>query len=80
MVENTIDGLQGGDCHDTTVRIVVEGENQSIVDKVTMHTQDQAVRAMQAFDEEQHPDECEGSYASVAWDRVFETDEEGNDA
>ena len=40
-------------------------------EKVHMHVIDEAAKAMQAFDEEKHPDECDGQMFSVDWGSVF---------
>jgi len=68
MTQYETSGISNGDVE---VTIKTEGpENQA--EKVHMHGHEAIVRALQAFDEQKHPDECDGLPFSVAWDRVLE--------
>lgn len=62
---------------DITVDIHVDGDPEAIAEKVLMHAHDEAVRALQAFEKGQHPNECEGVGFSVAWDRVLDEGADG---
>lgn len=43
-------------------------------ERVHMHVIDEAAKAMQAMDQEQHPDECDGQMFTVNWDEVLDHD------
>lgn len=74
MVTHTQRGisLPGDDTHDCEANITVQCENEAIADKVLMHTKDELIRAMQACEELQHPDECDGGMMSINWEKVIE--------
>lgn len=71
-------GLPGDEAPDVTVDLVVEGEDEDVADKVLLHAKDAAVRALQAYHEGQHPEDCDGIPLTVDWDAVVEQ-MEGND-
>lgn len=71
--------LPGEDTHDVSVDITVRAQvNEDVADKVLIHAKDQIVRAMQAFEEGEHPNNCEGTMMHVSWDRVLEDAEDGD--
>jgi len=53
--------------------LTVEGPEDE-AEKVKIHAHDELVKAMQAFEESKHPDECDGLPFGVAWERVIEND------
>ena len=48
------------------------------VERVAVHAREQLVRSMQAERDHSHPEDCEGTAASVDWDAVLDTDTEGS--
>lgn len=55
------------------VSIDVEGADEDVVEKVAMHARDEAVRALQAFEEGKHPSECEGvPHVSLKWYHILD--------
>jgi hypothetical protein len=63
-------GIEVGDVQAT---IEVEGPEDD-AEKVKMHAHDELVKAMQAVDEQEHPDDCDGLMFGVNWDKVLEDD------
>jgi hypothetical protein len=74
--DNSIDAMakyktEGVNVGSVTASLTVKGPEDE-AEKVKMHAHDELVKAMQAFDEGKHPDECDGLPFSVAWERVIE--------
>jgi hypothetical protein len=71
--------LPGEDTHDVRVELTISSaDNEDIADKVMIHAKDEIVRAMQAFEEGEHPNNCDGTGIHVAWYRVLEDVEDGD--
>jgi hypothetical protein len=64
MTEYTNKGMTVGDVE---VSVTTEGPNDD-AEKVHMHVMDEAAKAMQAVDQDTHPDECEGQMFTVEWE------------
>jgi hypothetical protein len=71
----TFEGITTSD-GDVSADLSVAGTSD-YVELVAMHVKDQAVRAMQAVDEERPPAECDGIGVEIDWERAFA--EEGED-
>lgn len=78
MTKVSYDNLTATD-YDVYADLEVEGTREKIVETVAMHARDEAIRAMQAFEEGKPPYECEGSGISINWDKVLEDYEGGDD-
>jgi len=75
MTEHKVTGL-GRETDPVSVDIEVEGEHEDMVEKVFMHAKDEAVRAIQAYQNGELPEDCEGLGYSVKWESVTgDTDE-----
>ena len=64
--------LPDDDAPDVTMDIAVYGDDVEAVEKTLMHAKDQGIRAMQALNTGEHPDDCDGGPMRVAWDRVLD--------
>jgi hypothetical protein len=62
------------DAADVEVDLSVKGDDEDVVEKVAMHARNEAVRALQAFESETPPSECDGTGVGVAWGRIFESE------
>lgn len=57
---------------DVSVDITVEGDDEDAVERVMMHTHDQSVRAMEAINEQTHPDDVAGIGWMIDWSRILD--------
>jgi hypothetical protein len=58
---------------DVELAVEADGDDEEVVEKVAMAAREAGVRALQAFAENTHPDECDGVPVSVNWDSVLES-------
>jgi hypothetical protein len=76
MTRTSYEDVTLPDTKTAKVTIEVDGVDEDVVEKVAMHTRDEAVRALQACETGAHPSECRGAPFGVDWDAVLgESDE-----
>lgn len=73
MVALSNDGISIEGGPDVTFSLRTEGEPERQIQLIHLHAHDAAVRAMQAFREGKHPDDCRGIGSTVNWDTVLST-------
>jgi hypothetical protein len=56
---------------DVTFAVEADGDDDAVVDHVAIAARDAGVRALQAFRDGTHPDDCDGIPMSIDWDRVL---------
>lgn len=63
---------------DVEFAVTAEGDDEEVVEKVALAAREAGVRALQAFDEGKHPDECDGVPVSIDWEAKLADDEDGD--
>jgi len=57
------------------IEMTVETDGpEDMAEMVHMHVMDEAAKAMQAVENDEHPDECDGQMFSVNWDDIIDSE------